>query len=145
MIALSNMRQTPNKSQQPFNEIKAQLAESEKEKQKYRELAEAREFTIDTILQPSIEIMQAQGIVVTMIGEVTAYGIKQGRNEKYQESMDRLTKLTEFIQGFSKISDHNFQLRYMLAQSIRKRDDLQEENLKLKQQLEAINKAWNAE
>lgn len=138
------MRQTQPKSQS-FSEIKAEFHESEKARDHYKALAEAREFTLDTILKPAHEITVASGIVTDMVGEVRAYGRKVGQNEKYQISIARLLRLDEFIAGCSKYSDHAYRLRSMLNKSIWERDQLQEENTKLKSQLEAINKAWDAE
>lgn len=137
------MRTLPTKNDGPS--IKEKVSSLESERDQYKALAEAREFTMDTILKPSMEILTVKGIVMTMIGEVTSYGIKQGRNERYQLSMDRLMQIMDFLEGCNKVNDHNYQLRMMLNNSIKKRDDLQQANEKLEAQLEAINQAWNAE
>lgn len=146
MIVLSSMRQKPQKNTTyAFQEIKAQLSESEKQKEHYKSLAEALEFKNDTILKPAHEITVASGIVADMVGEVEAYGKKTGKNDRYRLSLGRLMLLDEFITGCSKYSDHSYRLRNMLKRSIMERDNLENANNKLKQELEAIKKAFNAE
>lgn len=113
-------------------------------KEYYKAIAEAREFTIDTILKPSMEILSARGVVLSMIGELTSYGIKNGQNEKYFESMKRLLLLDEFLDSCNKVNDHNYQLRWLLNNSIHQRNKQQVEIETLKKQLESINKAFNA-
>lgn len=114
-------------------------------KEYYKSIAEAREFQIDTILKPSIDLLSVTGVVMSMIADVTLYGSKQGRNEKYIQSMERLTLLGDFINNANSVQDHNYRLRHMLKASILQRDQLEQENAKLRKELEAVNKAWNAE
>lgn len=66
-------------------------------KEYYKALAEAREFNLDTVLKPSMEILHIRGIVLSMIGDVVLYAVKNGKNEKYHGSMSKLTAIDEFL------------------------------------------------
>lgn len=111
----------------------------------YKALAEAREFNLDTVLKPSIELLSVSGVVVSMVGEVTAYAIKNGKNEKYKTTMDRINIISDFVDSCNRVNDHNYRLRWMLKNSIYKRDLMEAENEKLKKELESIKAAINAE
>lgn len=111
----------------------------------YKALAEYREFTIDTILKPSIEIVTVMGVVFSMIQEVQEFGKKSGKNKKYQETLDKILTIQSFLEGSNKISDHNYQLRYMLRRSMIDRDRQNIEIENLKNELSSIKKAFNEE
>lgn len=114
-------------------------------KEYYKAIAEAREFQIDTILKPSVDLLSVSGVVMSMIADVSLYGSKNGKNEKYNQSMERLNILGDFISSCNSVNDNNYRLRYMLRSSIFERDKLKNENDKLKSELEAIKKAFNEE
>lgn len=102
------------------------------------------EFNLDTILKPSKEILIVSGVVVSMIGELTAYGLKMGKNQKYTDSMDRLIIISDFLESCNKVNDHNYQLRYILRNSIVERNKQQQEIDELRSKLESITNAFNA-
>ena len=114
-------------------------------KEYYKALAEVRELNINTLLKPSVELLSVTGILMSMIGELTLYGTKNGKTDKYNESLDRLTQIGDFIDGCNKVVDHNYRLKMMLRDSIFKRDLLEQENETMKKQLEAVEQAYNAE
>lgn len=111
----------------------------------YKSIAEAREFQIDTLLKPSVDLLSVSGVVMSMIADVALYGSKQGKNEKYNQSMDRLNIISDFITNANNVNDHNYRLRMMLKRSIYERDILQQENDKLTKELESIKQAFDAE
>lgn len=109
----------------------------------YKQLAEAREFDLDTILQPSIEILTVRGIVYSMLADVTLYGSKAGKNEKYKESMDKLMQIENFLDKCNTVNDRNMQLRRLLKTSMLERDKLENIIIAKDKELEAIQKAFN--
>jgi len=111
----------------------------------YKAIAEYREFTIDTILKPSIEIVSVMGIVFSMFQEVNEFGKKHGKNKKFKESVDKILTIQNFLDGCSKINDHNYQLRYLLRRSMLERDKQNIEIEKLKNELFSIKKAFDEE
>ena len=108
----------------------------------YKQLAENREFEIDTILKPSKDLLDASGIIYQMIKEAEAYGFKMGKDERYKASLNRLLKLDEILCKFSNINDHAYQLRTLLKDSMVERDKLMQENEILKNQIENYTKNW---
>jgi len=108
----------------------------------YKQLAENREFEIDTILTPSKDLLDASGIIYQMIKEAQSYSVKIGKDDKYKASLNRLMKLDEVITKFSNINDHAYQLRTLLKDSMVERDKLMQENEILKNQIENYTKNW---
>jgi len=108
----------------------------------YKQLAENREFEIDTILKPSAELLEASSIIYQMIKEAQSYSVKIGKDEKYKASLNRLLKLDEVITKFSNINDHCYQLRTLLKDSMVERDKLMQENEILKNQIDNFAKNW---
>jgi hypothetical protein len=108
----------------------------------YKQLAEIREFDIDTILKPSVELLEASSIIYHMLLELDSYATKIGNDKKYKASLERLLKLDEVITKFSNINDHCYQLRTLLKDSMVERDKLMQENELLKNQIENFAKNW---
>ena len=108
----------------------------------YKQLAENREFEIDTILKPSKDLLDASSIIYQMIKEAEAYAFKLCKDERYKASLNRLLKLDEILNKFSNINDHAYQLRTLLKDSMVERDKLMQENEILKNQIENYTKNW---
>jgi hypothetical protein len=109
----------------------------------YINLAELKQFENDTILNASKQLLKASGILYQIHKEVELYGIKSGRNAKYQSSFDRVFELDLIVTEFSTINDHNYQLRTLLKNSMLQRDKLALQNVKLKKEIESITKNFN--
>lgn len=111
----------------------------------YKKLAELREFELDTILKRSKEVLIINGVVYSMLLEVESYGLKSGKNQKYRDSVDRIFKIQTFIDSNSQVNEHNYNLRSQLKESMIERDLLMQENIKLKKEIEGINKAFESQ
>ena len=116
----------------------------EQSKEYYKQLAEAREFDLDTLLKPAAELLAARGIVFSMLSDVMLYGTKVGKNEKYKESISRLMELDNFLDTCNTYSNRNIELRRMLKSSMIERDRLENIILEKDKDLEKIEKAFNS-
>jgi len=103
----------------------------------FKALSELKEFEIDTILKPSIEILEVNGVVYQMLKEIEAYGLKSGKNKRYNDSLSRLMQIQDFIDKRNSVNDHNYQLRFLLKNSLIERD---RQNKKISDLEDKINK-----
>jgi hypothetical protein len=93
-------------------------------------------------LKPVQDIMQAYGILTGMLSDILYHELQKGVSPKSQIATKRVTDLMEIVESFSKLSDHNKQLRLSVTDGMNRQFDLENENEKLKAELAGISKAW---
>jgi len=89
--------------------------------------------------------MVVQGIIVTMYSDLMEFLIKNKPTDKSNVQKQRLEKLLEITTEFSKVSSNNIQMQLDLKCRTDDYNKLKIENKELKDELEAIRKAWNTE
>lgn len=75
-------------------------------------------FQYNREIKLSKEVLEVRSIVLGMELDLSLYGLKVGKNEKYIESRQRLDKLNNFLDDCLKLDDYNYQLRYMYNEKV---------------------------
>jgi len=100
---------------------------------------------IDKTLEPSMALLNIDVLVREMENDVLNHIKKNGKSKASEKSLDRVNKILDLIEKLNVTVNQNNTYHLIAKHASIQIHNLQIENYKMKKQLEAIEKAHNAE
>lgn len=119
-----------------------------KEEQALREVtAEAVLLTawVDKTLNPSLCLLNAKVIVRELEVKIYAQKASKGHTEQWKKSWDMVSQLMDLLEKLDSVANQNNTYHLIAKHALVQLQNVQAENERLKKELEAVNKALNAE
>lgn len=114
------------------------------EEQLNAEIALTMAWLEDT-LQPAVDILNIKHLAEDIKIDLQLFESKKGKTDASTKSMERVNAMLGMIERLDKIATQNNTFQLIAKHSQLKQWQLEQENSKLKQELEAIKKAFEAE
>lgn len=98
---------------------------------------------LEDTLYPSINLMRLKSLLYDIQTDVKLFEDKNGRSDHTKKSLDRANEMIELAEKLDKIANQNNTAQLLIRHNQLKMSKLIKENDQLKNELKAINQAWN--
>lgn len=98
---------------------------------------------LEDTLYPSINLMRLKSLIYDIQTDVKLFEDKNGRSDHTKKSLDRANEMIELAEKLDKIANQNNTAQLLIRHNQLKMSKLIKENDQLKNELKAINQAWN--
>ena len=98
---------------------------------------------LEDTLYPSINLMRLKSLLYDIQTDVKLFEDKNGRSDHTKKSLDRANEMIQLAEKLDKIANQNNTAQLLIRHNQLKMSKLIKENDQLKNELKAINQAWN--